>query len=174
MRTASSTISGATQTPLLDAAQLVPGTIVSGIAFNHVWEVVELQGDDVLLRKMTLHQHLPCPTPVGHTFRPLSGSFRVCTCEHGLERIAALLPSRADTVKTLVIQPSGPLVVPDVFTVYITQQLDTLRVMSATWGTDMPIFPKVWPLWTVPEELRDLIRGQLERPSNAAATPRRA
>lgn len=158
MRTAASTISGATQTPLLNAAQLVPGIIISGIAFNHVWEVVELQGDNVLLRKMQLRQPLPC---TAHNFRTLSGSFRVCTCEHGLERIAALLPSRVDTVKTMVLQPLGPLVVPDVFTVYITQQLRSMRVTGNTWPQDMPIFPKVWPLWMVPEELRDLIRDRL-------------
>lgn len=169
MRTAASTISGATQTPLTDAAQLAPGAILSGIAFNSAWEVMELRGDDVLLRRMVLHTPHSCQT---HEFRTLSGTFRVCTCGYGLERVTSLLPMRADTARTLVLQPTGPLVMPDVFTVYVTQEQTIHRVVGTTWPSELPIIPKVWPLWIVPETLRDLVRDQLERVPGPA-NPRR-
>lgn len=170
MRTAASTISGATQTPLTDAAQLVPGAILSGIAFNNAWEVVELRGDDVLLRKMQLHTPTACTS---HMFSQVgSSTLRACGCGHALERVASLLPLRADTARTLVLQPTGPLVTPDVFTVYVTEQLTIHRVVGATWPVELPIIPKMWPLWSVPEALRDLVRDQLERVAGPA-TPRR-
>ncbi len=163
MRTASSTLSGAAQQPLLDASQLVPGAIITGASFSHVWEVISCQGAraDVELRKLTIGTPPLCPDG-NHHLVAASGTatFRVCQCGYALERVAGLLPLRADTARTVVLVPSGPLVVPDAQTIYVALDGSKQSVNSAgQWLHELPILPKLCALWTVPQELRGLLAG---------------
>ncbi len=172
MRSGPSTISGATQTPLLHADQLVPGVFLTGVAFNNVWEVLGIQGDDVALSLLQATPNIHC---AAHTLRPpITGTLRTCACGYVLEAVASLLPLRDDTPRVVLLVPHGPLVVPDAYTVYLTGTGETLTANAAhQWGVEsMPVIPKVYPLWTVPEHLRDMIRAEVEhRDQQGPAAP---
>ena len=169
MRVATSALSGATQQPLLDASQLVPGAIITGASFSHVWEVISCQGVDVELRKLLAVQPSPCAGD--HALvRVGSSSLAVCRCGYAIERVAGLLPLRADTARAVVLVPSGPVVVPDRYTIYVA--LDGTRqsmISAGQWTRELPILPKLCALWTVPQELRGMLAGS--RDTLADPTP---
>lgn len=157
MRTAPSRCSGATQQPLLHADQLVPGAILTGIAFSNAWEVLWRQDNDVHMRML---RHEPPALCAEHRLQTFpTGTLRKCSvCGFAIESIAALLPSLADTPKAVVLVPTGPLVVPDRFTVYLLSTGQEVRLHDmAAWSLEMPVIPLLHPVWSVPEELRFLL-----------------
>lgn len=173
MRTGRSTISGATQTPLLRADQLVPGVFITGAAASNVWEIVGRRGDDI---ELSLVKAAPNTFCAEHNLRPRpTGTLRTCTCGYALEAAASLLPLREDTPRVTLLVPSGRVIVPDRYTVYVGANQTILTVLGdGNWDeATVPVIPKLYPVWTVPDELRETIRESVEGLARGA-TPRAA
>lgn len=150
--------SGCTEQPLINPVQLVPGAFLTGVGFSNVWEVVRVRGDWVELMKVLYN---PANTPCEGTHRfdvRNSATAHDCRCGYREQTVASLLPLQADTHRATVLVPTGPVVVPDRYTVYLLRTGDPLLVSrSRVWDKTQPIFPKVTAIWSVPEELRELL-----------------
>ena len=155
MRSAASDVAGCTEQPLLSAEQIVPGVFITGLGFTNVWEVVQVDGIHIHMVKVLLQDAPRCAGE--HTFRR-TGSAQECTCGYRIHNMSGLLPTRPDTARAVVLAPTGPLVVPDKYTVYVTAQGMKLDIGGGgRWEQDLPIFPQVCAIWSVPEELRALL-----------------
>lgn len=138
--------SGASQAPLLHPSQLLPGCFLTGLAYEHVWEVLRVEGDCVVVRK------------VGTT--PADGAAATRS-----QAIAALLPARPTVPRTHVLSPLGPLTLPDSLTIYIGRggvagTAGIFSPVSHAWASALPIIPRLGVLWTLPPAARRLMEEE--------------
>ena len=151
---ATSEITGCAEQPLLSAEQIVPGVFITGLGFNNVWEVLRTEGQQVHMVKVTCPQSVPCTGE--HELRRVTTG-QECRCGYRIHSMTGLLPTRPDTARAVVLAPTGSLVIPDKYTVYTTVQGQIVNAEGNRWARDMPIFPQVCAIWSVPEELRALL-----------------
>lgn len=156
---------GFRQVPLVSADQLSVGQILTGPAWRSVMKVAQIDANNVHLAPVISAQ------PDGHVHTFTRTRPRVCACGYRITMIAALgdvpenaglLPVRADALpKTFILVPLGELVSVDPFTLYVGRGGTVLSVAaSGIWNvaSTVPVIPLVAQLWTVPEELRRLLR----------------
>lgn len=174
MQTSNDTIaSGATQQPLLLPAQLVPGAILTGQAWQTVQVVREIIDGTVLV----LHDLKRTEPAADHTHALTVAQGRGCACGHYRTTVASVLPADGHTARTYVLAPIGPIITPDAFTIYMTSRgtLVMLERASRRWSTPtsggadaattpvLPILPQLRALWTLPEALRTLLLAEAQR-----------
>lgn len=155
------------QVPLLDEAQLLPGVLLTGVAMNHVWEVLDIDRRTLFIRKLPADR-IPCRD---HTFAAY-GRGQVCSiCAVRSQAISEFMPKRENKARVHVITPRTALITPMPYTVYgyllPNGTAETLHVSGTTWDKPVPIVPSLSILWTIPEDLRALVPGAF----NAAVDP---
>ena len=153
-------LTGGIQTPLLTEDQLEPGIFITGNTAQSVWKVetVDLHGGEIMMRKQ------PGVDPgLGHQHGFTLHNNATCAC--GLRRqtirgdATGLLPLRANTPRAYLIKPREALVIPDVFTVYLTATGAVVRINAGgLWSQLLPLIPALHPVWSLPEELRSRLR----------------
>ena len=155
-------ISGGVQNPLLSADQLVPGAYLAGNTMQHVWRVVSvnLASDTIMIHKEPMPPEPQHQQHTRHRFS-LHGD---TTCDCGLRRQRILgqaegrsdgiLPMRENMPRVYTIVPIAPLSQPDRFTVYLTSEGDVVTANVGVWSTHLPLIPRLYPAWSLPEALR--------------------
>ena len=156
MRMATSEIVGCVEQPLLSAEQIVPGVFITGLGFTNVWEVLSVEGRHVHMAKVTFPATPRC-TGETHSFGAGAAARECQVCGYRIHNMSGLLSKQPDAARSVVLTPTGPLIVPDKYTVYVTAQGAGLNFSGNLWEHDMPIFPEVCAIWSVPEELRALL-----------------
>lgn len=155
-----STITGGVQTPLLTEDQLEVGVFITGNTSQHVWRVTEVDRarDIVTLQKQPAASLLPDHQ---HEF-VLNPANPTCACglrqQHIQGDAVGIMPLRANTPRVYIIRPTGPLVMPDMFTTYLTALGRIVKMTEHGWSTVLPIVPALHPVWTLPIELRDRLK----------------
>ena len=165
-------LTGGIQTPLLTEDQLEPGIFIVGNTAQFIWkvEVVDRHEGVVLMRKQ------PEVSPnIGHHHEFTIHRNTTCACGLMRQRIQAtpdelapnpdahaprgLLPLRANTPRAYLIRPREALVMPDVFTVYLTATGAVVRINAGgLWSQLLPLIPTLYPVWSLPEVLRGRLR----------------
>lgn len=152
------------QQPVVSLEQMVPGVIITGVALQHAWEIVEIRDGEVWLKRLpanpTLGEHR-------HTFQAY-GRGQVCSvCNMRRQRMDEFLPRVADRPRAYVIAPQGTLLPPQPFTLYGAIGRDnTLKTCwldgqeTPAWSETLPLIPRLHILWTIPIGLRDLLNGE--------------
>lgn len=108
------TLSGARQVPLMRQDQIVPGAIFTGIAADHIHEVIGVNGTTMQTR------YLPArPVEPNHTHAFTQHNNASCRCGVNQYDIAAFLPSDSKTPKVHVLMPAGPLIPVDNYSLYL-------------------------------------------------------
>lgn len=150
-------LSGARQVPLLSRDQIIPGIIFTGIAADHVHEVVSVEGDTVTLQRLPRTVVTATHT---HAFTLFENT--TCRCGVGRRPITVLMPEDGRTPRAHVLVPLGPLVVPDTCSIYAFAGSRTLAIHGGTQTvvTEIPIVLKTWKIWSLPEACRRLIAAQ--------------
>ena len=157
MQTIESTLSGCTEQPLLHPTQLAPGVFITGVGMENVWEVLRVDGEwlhmsKVLYPPATLHTD-----DAQHTYTVRdSTTAKECRCGYRRQAISGLLPTQETMHRVVVLAPSGPVTVPDKYTVYLLRNGEHIQP-NVMWPMTLPVFPKVAAIWSVPEELRELL-----------------
>ena len=175
MQTAQNTVMVAgVQTPLLTADQLEQGTIITGIAMSHLWEVLQMQAGLVFIRKVEGPE--PCDTHMMVAY----GRGHVCSrCQVRTQGIADFLPIKPGKARVHVIQPiSTGCRKPELFTVYggvmKSGEVKLFHLApSRVWNEALPPFPALVPVWTIPDRLRALVQDDqidVDVPGNPAPT----
>ena len=149
---------GFTQVPLTSPDQLTVGAYITGPAWSFVREVKELMNSNTVMTA-------PVPAFVvqeaNHIHTVRQGA--PCTCGLRIDTIRESLLPRADGMfRTYILVPQRPLSQADRFTVYQAPDGRALRVSRGQWLTsaevggarNLPIFPVLHPIWTVPPALR--------------------
>ena len=157
---ASEHISGGIQSPLLSADQLVPGVYLAGNTMQNIWHVlsVERASDLVIIQNELTPIHLR--VHASHRFI-LHGN-TTCACGQRRQRILGqasdqsdgILPMRENMPRVYVITPTAPLSRPDRFTVYLTPEGTVISARDNTWSMQIPLIPRLYPAWSLPEALR--------------------
>lgn len=151
-----------TQVPLLREDQLQPGVLLTGVAMSHVWEVLRLERTQVYIRKLPATT-VPC-APDAHTFETY-GRGQVCsTCQTRKQAISEFMPKREDKARVHVLQSRTPLMAPLPYTIYGYLLADgTVKTVSvntdSNWSELLPVIPTLSIVWTIPESLRQMVRG---------------
>jgi hypothetical protein len=147
--------SGARQEPLRSAEQLAPGVILTGEAWRNgpgVRRVVEVDGNTVVL------EYYPTPSLAAghlHGFTLLNNT--QCSCGLRRQLISGLLPRTGEAaVRTYCIIPEGVLRPADIFTIYVGPRGKMVRAQAQQWSEPLPVIPKLYPAWTLPDALRRL------------------
>ncbi len=154
-------ISGARQVPLLRRDQLVAGAIFTGIAADHVHEVVgDIEGDTLII------QRLPrVAQDANHTHSYTQFGNTTCACGLGRRPVAMFLPEDGTTPRGHLLIPIGPIAVPDTCSVYLFAGPRTLVVrdgadVAPSMGNEVPIILRATKIWSLPEAARRLIAAQ--------------
>lgn len=146
-----STLSGARQVPLMHRDQLVPGVIFTGIAADHVHELVSITGD----RMQT--QTLPRKAlDAGHAHAFTLNNNNACRCGLNNFDVPPFLPEDGTTPKVHILVPLGPLVTPNRYSIYLMTKPDGTLVLCGgaherPKDTEIPIITKAACVWQLPE-----------------------
>jgi len=158
---------GVPEQPLETADQLQPGVIISGIAAQHCWMILDRQAEDLAgwIRLRQLQRGVQSHT---HAWTVRGEGAKDCdTCGLRLQRMADLLPLTTPRAR-VIIPPAGVLNALDQLTLYATTSGAVVTVSGTrstrVWSSALPIIPSLAPIWTLPEALRACLR-----PAEAAA-----
>lgn len=152
------TLSGARQVPLMRLDQLTPGVIFTGIAADHVHEVVSVEGNTMRTKV------LPHKEPErGHTHAFTQHNNTSCQC--GVNQYADLtpfLPEDGVTPKLHILVPTGPLVMPSLFGVYLLIKADGTpmvcsKSVNAPSGMEFPIISRCVRIWELPHAAQAMV-----------------
>lgn len=185
-------VNGATLVALTNVSQLVPGTLLTGIAFTTLRRVVTCE--HVGGQHRVVLQLIPEPTvtqPHAHRFSPYTDSGDSCSCGIIRKPVSDLLPQDGSTARTWILVPTGTVTVPIVGTLYMTAPLTPGSVVpqiikmgaDKTWryeGTaglngdvrvgqttgPLPLITIAYPVWRVPDELQFLMTDPTDDPTN--------
>lgn len=159
-------INGARQIPLLTADQLVPGVMFAGIASEHVHEVVSVEGEHMMVQRLPRQVLAP-----GHIHAYTLYTNTTCACGLGRREVRVVLPENRTTPRVHLIVPIGPVVIPRLYSVYLTVGQDGVARMRPVVGggarvtpapntatnDDVPIVTKALEVWTLPDRARALL-----------------
>ena len=151
-------LDGGTLVPVLTADDIRPGSLLTGIAYQSVRRVVNIEDDTVYLLKLP-----ETPPEAGHRHRFTRHSdHSECSCGLMRKPLADILPSDPGIARTYRLDSVAPLLVPDRFTIYQLPTGNGLVTVSPTgsWNgttTQLPIITKLHPVWSVPAALRELL-----------------
>lgn len=162
MNTSKSTITSAgVQQPLLSRSQLIPGSFLTGIAMSHVWQIMNIVDDILVIQKMP---HDPTADHHTHTFTR-QGSGEICGCGLRKQKITDFLPIKPDKARVHVITPvdGRSLIEPKPFAIYAgvigsevkvyTLEADGGNSNRFQWNEALPIIPELYEIWRVPPAL---------------------
>ena len=155
-------VSAVTQEPLLHQEQLVPGLLLTSLAGNFIWRVVERAAVNTILAKYPLLQTTTCE----HHWAP-DGRGQLCACGMRQTTIKELLPLQAGKARfhMLVPKPTAIVSTPTQHAVYAylaeagVIRYVTLLPMGVQWSRPMPIVPILHKIWALPMELEGFMLG---------------
>ena len=180
MQTAQNTVMVAgVQTPLLTAEQLEQGTIITGIAMSHLWEVLWIGHQDSA-EKWLFIRKVEGPEPCDNHAMVAYGRGHVCSrCQVRKQDVKDFLPIKPGKARVHVIQPiSTGCRKPELYTVYggvmKSGEVKLFHLApSRIWNEALPPFPALVPVWTIPDRLRALVQDDqidVDVPGNPAPT----
>jgi hypothetical protein len=161
---------GFTQTPLMDAGQLIPGTHFTGIVMSHIWQVIACNG--VTLQFTRLPMVTPsCDPATPHTLVAYGRGQQCSRCGLRELAVAEFLPKREDKPRAFVLSPTHPLHAVKPFTLYAAMvggspSFHMARASGVTpvegrallsWDAPLPIFPRLIKVWELPPALQALM-----------------
>ena len=172
-------LTGFTQTPLLDAEQMVVGAIITGIVMSYVWTVTARESDTVEIER------LPRPTAnrcVTHDWEAYGRGYKCRHCQSRRMPVNEFTPKRENKPRAFILAPHGPIqtVRPgalyagliaedDIQLVSAIEGGEQLAVMGQTpppreitWERSLPIFPKLVEIWSLPLPLTELNEAGLQ------------
>lgn len=153
-----------TQQPVVNINQLTVGAIITGVAMQFAWRILQIADGDVWMVKLPVTVP-PCRT---HQFQPY-GRGQVCqTCQLRRQKLEDFLPRTENKPRSYIITPAGELYQPEPFTLYgslvregTTPSLKTVWLNSESttpqWNETLPLIPALHVIWTIPSELRALV-----------------
>lgn len=155
-----------TQVPLLREEQIQPGALLTGVAMAHVWEVLDVDGRQVHIRKLPATT-VPCVSH-GHLYVAY-GRGQVCSvCQVRKQAISEFMPKREEKARVHVIQPRGRLIAPQPYTIYghllANGQVQSVSMTGGNWDQTLPVVPALSVIWTIPESLRAMVSAQPTEP----------
>lgn len=162
-----------TQAPLLDAAQLRPGVLLTGVAGSFVWQVLELDGAILYIQKLPATL-LPCAKDA-HQLSAF-GRGRVCSvCQVRAQALSDFMPKVENKARVHVITMAGELrpALPHTVYGYLLPN-GTARLVHMSggiWNETLPIVPKLGVVWTIPAELRAMVNEETGPNQGTAPNP---
>lgn len=154
-------LSGARQVPLLRRDQIIPGALIVGIATDFAHEVISTEGDLVVVQRLPRN-----PLEPGHAHAYTQHNNTTCRCGLGRRPLAtSLLPEDTTTPRWFVLTPSGPLVVPEPYSLYLLPGGRVLPVMpergasapTTQAGLDVPLVLRAHRIWSLPQAMQRLL-----------------
>lgn len=159
------TLSGARQVPLMRADQIVPGVMFTGIAADHVHEVLSVTGT-----RMTTRFVPAKPTPQDHTHAFNQHGGASCRCGVNQYEIQPFLPEDGTTPKVHLLVPVGPVQPLAPYTLYLLRMPNGNLVVKATNSrgvspspapnADLPVIVRGARIWSLPDAARALMQEE--------------
>lgn len=150
-----------TQEPILRIEQLAIGAIITGVAMQYAWQVVDTRDGNAWLMQMPYDAGTIC-APDAHTFQAF-GRGHVCQrCRLRTQGMQEFLPRTENKPRAYVIAPTrGQIQRPQPYTLYGGLQGNVLKTVWLTsptqWNEALPLIPALHVLWTIPPALRTLV-----------------
>ncbi len=158
-----------TQEPIVRLDQLTVGSILTGIAVQYAWQIHAIRDGELWMKRLPNTEI--CRDGL-HAFATVGRGQACSRCQLRRQKMEEFLPRAENKPRAYVIAPrEGAIQQPQPFTLYgalstpRAGQPITLKTAwlqggaTPTWNETLPLIPALHVLWTVPQQLRELVNN---------------